>query len=99
MLPVPKDSFLGRLYWKCLSFIIRPKPRKECRKYWRYPGDSRNSPESYIFLVGRSHFLLKIMKKYVEPQMKIMEIGYNVGRNLNYLFKAGYKNLAGVEIL
>ena len=37
-------------------------------------------------------------KRYVTPNTRILEIGCNVGRNLNYLFLAGFQNLEGIEI-
>jgi len=46
----------------------------------------------------RSEFLLKLFKRYVNKDKKILEIGSNVGRNLKYLEDCGYKNLMGLEI-
>jgi hypothetical protein len=74
------------------------KSRDELYKYWEHPYDGRNSPQDYIQPIERSEFLLKFIKKYVQPRDKILEIGCNVGRNLNCLFNAGYKNLEGIEI-
>lgn len=47
---------------------------------------------------NRSLFLVKIIKRYVDSDAKVLEIGCGAGRNLNYLFRAGFDNLAGVDI-
>ena len=41
---------------------------------------------------------MKIIKKRAKPNAKILEIGCNVGRTLNYLFLAGFRDLSGIEI-
>ena len=65
--------------------------------YWRNPKDG-NVPKSYIEWETRSQFLLEIMRRYAAPNAKILEIGCNVGRNLNFLFMNGFTNLEGIEI-
>ncbi|NIA22584.1 MAG: methyltransferase domain-containing protein [Proteobacteria bacterium] len=55
-------------------------------------------PQGYLKGKERSQLLVKIIKKYAKQNSKIIEIGCNVGRNLNYLFLAGFKNLNGIEI-
>jgi len=68
------------------------------RQYWIHP-DKANLPKSYLEGKERSKFLVEIIKSYITDfDVKILEIGCNVGRNLNYLFQAGYKNLSGIEI-
>jgi len=76
----------------------RHKSRDELYQYWRDPWDDDNIPRDYLEAEPRSSFLLEIIKKYAHTSAKIMEIGCNVGRNLNYLFQAGFKNLEGIEI-
>jgi len=80
------------------NLIIPRKSREEIHQYWRQPGDKDNNPEVYIVPTDRSEFLFKFITEYVNSKAKILEIGCNVGRNLNYLFNVGYKNLEGVEI-
>ncbi len=103
IIPKPIKSFLRPLYLfmlkSPLGYLITPQgSRTQLHTYWRYPGDDANSPEGYIYTVENSEFLLKFIKKYVNFQERILEIGCNVGRNLNYLFGAGYKNLESIEI-
>ncbi len=103
IIPKPIKSFLRPAYLfilkSPLGYLITPQgSRTQLHTYWRHPGDQHNSPEGYIGTLENSEFLLKLIKKYVNPQEKILEIGCNVGRNLNYLFGAGYKNLESIEI-
>lgn len=76
----------------------RPKPRHVLHRYWREPWDGHNLPQNYLEGKERSQFLVRIMERYATPSAKILEIGCNVGRNLNYLFQAGFRNLEGIEI-
>lgn len=57
----------------------------------------RQREPRYADPVNRSEFLAEFMKD-VPKDCKIVEIGCNLGRNLNYLYSIGYKNLTGVEI-
>jgi len=83
---------LARIFYQPLS-------RAELHEYWRRPSDGVNLPESYAGPKGRSAFLVRIVSRYVEPGSRILEIGSNVGRNLDYLFHAGFRDgLTGIEI-
>lgn len=84
-----------RLYSK---ITVRPKPRDELHQYWREPWDGGNFPQAYLEGEARSQFLVEIMQRYATRNANILEIGCNVGRNLHYLFLAGFKNLEGIEI-
>lgn len=48
--------------------------------------------------IRRCEFLYKNLPKDIKPEWNILELGCNAGRNLNYLFEKGYKNLTGIEI-
>ncbi len=79
--------------------ILRPpKSRNELRQYWREPWDGQNLPHFYLEGEPRSQFFVGIVKRYASPNTNILEIGCNVGRNLNHLFEAGFKNLEALEI-
>lgn len=80
------------------KITYHPKSRDKLHQYWRQPWDGLNLPQDFLGGKVRSQFLVEIMKRYAKPNTKILEIGCNVGRNLNYLFLAGFKNLAGIEI-
>ncbi len=83
------------------------KKRDELIQYWSDPWDGSNLASSYAKTKGgpleasrsrRSKFLKNLLNKYVTSNSNILEIGCNVGRNLNELFSSGFKNLSGIEI-
>lgn len=94
------------IYWSLhhLSYrvyrkiIYHPKKRSELHQYWKDPYDGANLPQGYLEGKERSELLLGIIKRYTTPDSKILEIGCNVGRNLNHLSQAGFKNLEAIEI-
>jgi 2-polyprenyl-3-methyl-5-hydroxy-6-metoxy-1,4-benzoquinol methylase len=71
--------------------------KEQLHLYWRYP-DKCNRPKAYLEGKERSLFLCEIMKRHVKQGDRILELGCNIGRNLNYLYVAGFHNLTGVEI-
>lgn len=75
----------------------RPRSLEKIHEYWRNP-DKGNMPSAYFKGEERSLFLRDIITPYTGRNDHILEIGCNVGRNMNCLFQAGYWNLAGVEI-
>lgn len=71
---------------------------KDVQKFWRDP-DAANLPDGYrAGGAPRSEFLVELVKRRVQPDDEILEIGSNVGRNLHYLRSAGFSKLAGIEI-
>lgn len=66
----------------------------EIHDYWKHVSKS----DYYIDKVGRSELLLEYIQKYSENRHRILELGCNVGRNLNHLMKNHYRNLTGIEI-
>ena len=74
------------------------KSRAELHSYWKQPWDGSNLPQGYLNGEAKSKFLGEIIKRYAAPDAKILEIGCNVGRNLNYLFSSGFYRIYGIEI-
>src|SRR5881392_2668528 len=74
-----------------------PLDRQQIHDFWRNP-DPTNLPHLYLDGAIRSNFLVDIVKRHVSPDNEILEIGCNVGRNLNWLLRAGFSRLTGVEI-
>ncbi len=73
----------------------------EIHEYWKNPNDKNNDPYGYLdneITLLRSKYLYEIISKHFTTDAKILELGSNVGRNLNYLYERGYKNLTGIEI-
>ena len=88
---------------KIRSAMMHQKSIEQIHEYWKAPFDGDNLPS--VDYLGekqnqkqRSRFLVELIKEYANKEDKIFEVGCNVGRNLHYLFEAGYKNLEAVEI-
>ena len=76
----------------CSPFISQALSLDEVHAFWRKPNDM-NKPVTYVDAPHRSLFLVERMRQYVPLDGNILEIGCNVGRNLNFLMKAGYTRL------
>jgi SAM-dependent methyltransferase len=72
----------------------------DLRHYWSDPPDADNAPETYLSeqALPRSAFLVGLVQEIAPPDARILEVGCNVGRNLNALRQAGYGDLTGIEI-
>lgn len=70
----------------------------EQQKYWANPYDEQNYPIAYSKYTKRSEYLLSVFSKYIDNTSTILELGCNVGRNLNALLNAGYTKISGVDI-
>jgi len=81
------------------KIFYHPLSREVLHEYWRRPSDGVNLPENYAGPKERSAFLVRIVSRYAKPDARILEIGCNVGRNLEYLFRVGFREgLTGIEI-
>ncbi|MGP4077638.1 class I SAM-dependent methyltransferase [Halobacillus sp. K22] len=76
----------------------KSKTLREIHEYWSTGTSGGNSPQSYVPHVQRSKVLADYVNKYMEKNGEVLEIGCNVGRNLNYLYEQGFHNLTGIEI-
>lgn len=74
------------------------KSKDELQKYWRNSDKMNTDPSNYLHGSERSEYLVSLVKQHAKPDASILELGCNVGRNLNHLWKEGYHNLSGVEI-
>jgi SAM-dependent methyltransferase len=99
----PFQSLRAQLFPKSKTEI--PKNKTEIWDYWKAPwkfdADGGNNPEDYLdseATEARTRFLLKIVNKFVNKDDSTLEIGCNVGRNLNALYLNGFRNLSGIEI-
>jgi len=70
------------------------------RLRWQKQGTegSCDNPETYIKEDNSLIELFKEVLPYLNKDSRILELGCNVGRSLNYLHKLGFKNLTGIEI-
>jgi SAM-dependent methyltransferase len=76
----------------------------ENTKYWQdipLSYDNINTPLSYgreVLMKRGKNIALEIENLGLNKDAKILEIGCNCGRNLEYLRRVGYKNLTGNDI-
>jgi len=74
------------------------KTLNDTHEFLKNPND-RNMPIEYINVEEKSNVLLRqILKLDKNREFSILEVGCNVGRNLNFLYNDGFKKLAGIEI-
>ena len=71
--------------------------RDALREFWTQPEPEGNAPASYIGQVQRSEVLAEIIAD-LPKDARILEVGTNVGRNLAYLYDAGWTQVEGIEI-
>jgi SAM-dependent methyltransferase len=89
-------NFRGRMYWKAGRREIVPLPqlydymRQEQPHGEYYPTAPRWS--------SRSESVINLLSPLITKEYSILEIGCNVGRNMNHLWQSGYRNLRGMEI-
>ena len=74
------------------------KSKDELHRYWRSSNEMNTNPSNYLHGNKRSEYLVSLVKQYARPDASILELGCNVGRNLNHLWKEGFRNLSGVEV-
>lgn len=74
------------------------KTLNEVENYWKNP-DGKNDPIGYIVGQEKTDFLCgQISKLDIKKNDFILELGCNIGRNLNGLAIRGYKFIKGIEI-
>jgi SAM-dependent methyltransferase len=77
---------------------IRGQQRRDVlHEFWRRP-DRANAPEDYLMGAERSELLVDLVKRHAGPDVAVLEIGCNAGRNLQFLLSAGFSKLTGIEI-
>ena len=92
-----------------VNFKFRSEKSKEPEKdiqqiheYWKNPSEN-NLPEKYSNPKGgiiRSKMLVRLIRENTDitNTSSIMELGCNVGRNLNLLMEEDFQNIHGLEI-
>lgn len=84
-----------------MNGIMPPFPNSDsCDSlYWKNRRlDTNHSPEQYIQYDSSTYMSLDEVIKVSSSNDSFIEIGCNAGRNLNYLYEKGFRNLAGIEI-
>jgi len=82
------DNYLKNTLAQQHEYFRNPPPEN-------HPSGYRDSERTK----SRTEYIVGAIERHVSDRdSKILEIGCNVGRNLNGLFNAGYKRLFGIEI-
>merc|ERR1711991_44777 len=74
------------------------------RLFWFWPKISNDfvsdlvSTNHYNALDEMARYLIKAVDKYCTKNMKILDLGCNVGRHIELLHKLGYQKLYGVDV-
>lgn len=70
------------------------------QRRWAEQGNDGNltKPEIYVQEDASLQELFRDVVPLLPPDARILELGCNVGRSLNYLYRHGYRNLTGIEI-
>jgi SAM-dependent methyltransferase len=73
--------------------------KKDPSKYWetRHTGE-KHGPENYVKEDNSTYVTFDGLLGAIDKDASFLEIGCNAGRNLNYLYRLGYRDLTGVEI-
>lgn len=72
--------------------------KEKAHEYWKQPWDGANRPRDYKEGSERSRFLVDLVKNNAPSNARILEIGCNIGRNLDHLLQGGFRKLEGIEI-
>ena len=71
--------------------------REKLRRFWQQQrpfGNYFPTPQTSY----RSETIINMLKPWITSEYSILEVGCNVGRNLNHLYMSGFEKLAGIEI-
>jgi SAM-dependent methyltransferase len=70
---------------------------EKLRRFWQ-----QQRPVGNYFLTRqtsyRSETIINMLKPWITSEYSILEVGCNVGRNLNHLYMSGYEKVAGIEV-
>jgi SAM-dependent methyltransferase len=100
-IPLFVKRTLRRAYNTVLRLVQPRASRDEIHRYWSKPSDDANRPEDYAEMPemrGRSALLRELIGTRAGDDPKVLEIGCNVGRNLDHLLHTGVRKLTGIEI-
>lgn len=86
----------ARVYWKAGRSKIVPVSQL-------YDYMSQEQPFGQYYPAApkwssRSQSIINILAPLITKEDSILELGCNIGRNLNHLYQAGYENVSGMEI-
>jgi SAM-dependent methyltransferase len=78
---------------------IKQYSLEQVHKFWEQGTALNNQPEDYLHApLDRSRLLYRLLRRLELENPSLLELGCNVGRNLNYLQTCGLSRLSGIEI-
>jgi len=102
--PLIKNSLTVKAKEKIMEGQTPPfsDSRNKVQDSWKNYGELHRGQtfDAYAKQMHRSKFLAERIKSLegIDSNEPILEIGCNLGRNLNFLFEQGYSNLHAIEI-
>ena len=95
----PAEAF--KLAWtthcKLLTLSLYYPSHADLMTYWACPDDEFNCAADYVAPIERSQYLGELIETHCPNTASALEIGCNVGRNLNYLATEHGMKVAGIE--
>ncbi len=74
-------------------------PDNNQKRYWKFAHlDKTHNYEKYISMDNSASLFINEIKKYSNPNDRILDLCCNVGRFVNQLQEYGFKNIHGVDI-
>jgi SAM-dependent methyltransferase len=95
--PSGPKAFVRRALEKLLWFW----PRIIDARDWSQAGEGHHfAPQNYVTIdIPAQVLLAEIMRYAPDPRTEFLDLGCNSGRHLNALYQAGYRRLAGVDVM
>ncbi len=97
-----RDPFMrglvGKIHNELMARAVYYPREEDILNYWSKPDDDVNRSEEYVHPVARSIYLETLIKTHCTEVSSILELGCNIGRNLNHLKQTFNIPVAGIEI-
>ncbi len=93
-------ALAGKLHLQLLAMRLYNCQHNDILEYWRKPDDEFNRAEDYAAAgaLDRSIYLAELIKVHCPAARSALEVGCNIGRNLNHLHERLDFEVAGIEI-
>jgi len=91
--------FYRKVVERVRHLYVKPLSLGQVLAFWRDPPIwSQNTPLSYLSGKERTDFLVGLILRFASLSDSILELGCNVGRNLQGLWNVGFRDLYGVDV-
>ncbi len=95
-----RETLAANIHSQLLATRLYYGRRLDILEYWRKPDDEFNRPELYASddALERSAYLARLIQTHCPSVRSALEVGCNIGRNLNYLHSQLGLEVAALEI-